>query len=195
MKIDLRNLLEFISIVVIVSFLALIIWVIQGGDKKDTIEIDETIEIESNGRSGISNVVNMDFSDIQVEANIDEIVGVEEPEDEEVTINAIKIRCTNYLVTGITASGEYTSEGIIAGKRDWLYKYANLYSVGEDGEIGAYIGTYQFLDTGAGIDTDGDGYGDSIINGTSIDVWQPSEAAMYNWLNTYGDYVYLEIIE
>lgn len=197
MKIDLRNLLEFISVLIIVVFMAFIYWEIQEGYKENIVEENETVEIEPNGRSGISNKIILDFTTITAEANNDVVVGAEEVEVEEVEekIDAILIRCTNYLVTGTTASGEYTRYGVIAGKREWLYKYADLYSVSEDGEIGEYIGNFQFLDTGAGIDTDGDGYGDSIINGTSIDVWQPSEQAMYQWVNTYGDYVYLDIKE
>lgn len=197
MKIDLRNLLEVISVMIIVVFLALIYWVFQEGYKEKIIEENETIELEPNGRSGISNEIILDFATITAEANDDIIVGVEEPEElkTEEEVDAFLIRCTSYLVTGTTASGEYTRYGILAGKRDWLYKNANLYSVNEEGNIGEHIGTFQFLDTGAGIDTDGDGYGDSIINGLSIDVWQPNEEAMNQWIGTYGDYVYLELLD
>ena len=41
---------------------------------------------------------------------------------------------------------------------------AALYDVKEDGSIGDFIGYYEVLDTGAGIDRYGDGLGDSIIN-------------------------------
>lgn len=193
MKHDLRNLLEAISVLFIVTAMSFLMWLLQEGYKKDIVTENETIEIEPNGRSGISNTVNIDFSDIEVEANVDEIVGTEEPE--EIKINAALIRCTGYLVTGTTASGEYTEYGVVAGKREWLGRYVNLYSVDEEGDIGNLIGTFQFLDTGAGIDTDGDGYGDSIINGTSIDVWHPSDSALNEWRNQYGDYVYMELLE
>lgn len=106
-----------------------------------------------------------------------------------------KIRCTLYIDRGTTASGEYTREGILAGKRDWLNCSANLYEVDENGNKGELIGSYEFKDTGAGIDTDGDGKGDSIRKGYSIDVWAPDMDAVREWQKTYGDYVYLEIIE
>ena len=77
-----------------------------------------------------------------------------------------KIRCTCYTSTegSVTASGEKVREGIIAGKRAWMGKTAILYDL--DMNI---IGIYEFKDTGAGIDTDGDGKGDSIKNGKSVD--------------------------
>ena len=45
------------------------------------------------------------------------------------------------------------------------------------------------------MDTDGDGYGDSIINGQSIDVWVASLRDAYEWRDTYGDYVYIKIFK
>lgn len=101
------------------------------------------------------------------------------------------IRCTCYTDTGITASGQHTRDGIIAGKREWMGCAAALYKVKEDGSIGEFIGLYEVLDTGAGIDTDGDGYGDSLDNGTSIDVWVPNDAAVREWQQAHGDYVYI----
>ena len=71
---------------------------------------------------------------------------------------------------------------------------AVLYDIKEDGSIGDFIGYFEFLDTGAGIDTDGDGFGDSIINGQSIDVWVPSEDAAREWQREHGDHVMLQII-
>lgn len=100
----------------------------------------------------------------------------------------VMIRCTCYLDSGQTASGQYTREGIIAGKKEWMYCAAILWSV--DGE---YIGIYEVLDTGAGIDTDGDGKGDSIRKGNSIDVWMPDMDSVRSWIDTYGDYVYFQL--
>jgi para-nitrobenzyl esterase len=65
----------------------------------------------------------------------------------------------------------------------------------KNGKIGEFLGYYEILDTGAGIDTDGDGHGDSIINGQSIDVWQPSIQAARDWIKENGDYVYIKIID
>lgn len=106
------------------------------------------------------------------------------------------IRCTCYCDTGITTSGQPTRPGIVAGKQEWMGKVAIIYAVDpETGGIGDFLGYYEFLDTGAGIDTDGDGYGDSIINGTSIDIWQPTEQECWDWVNRNGDMVYLQIVE
>lgn len=105
-----------------------------------------------------------------------------------------QIRCTCYTDSGTTASGQQTRPGIIAGKREWTGCAAALYDVNEDGSIGDFIGYYEVLDTGAGIDTDGDGYGDSIINGTSIDVWVPNDEAVREWQQDHGDYIYLYLI-
>lgn len=104
----------------------------------------------------------------------------------------IKIRTTCYIDHGYTASGEYTHYGIAAGNEDWLGYDAYVYSVDPDtGEIGDFIGKFAMRDTGAGIDTDGDGEGDSIKNKTSIDIWQTDMAAAKEWISKYGDYTYV----
>ena len=103
-----------------------------------------------------------------------------------------KIRCTCYTSTegSVTASGEPVRVGIVAGKREWMGKTAVLYNM--DMEL---IGIFEFKDTGAGIDTDGDGKGDSIKNGKSIDVYMDTMEDCRRWIRQFGDYVYLEIIE
>ena len=106
----------------------------------------------------------------------------------------VVIRCTCYDDHGTTASGQQTRKGIIAGRREWMGCTAALYDVNEDGSIGDFIGYFEVLDTGAGIDSDGDGYGDSIINGTSIDVWVPDDAAVREWQQAHGDHVYMKLI-
>ena len=106
-----------------------------------------------------------------------------------------KIRCTCYIINGITASGHKTRPGIIAGKKEDIGKIAALYQIDKDGSLGEFIGYYEFLDTGSGIDTDGDGKGDSIKKGLSVDVWQPSLKDAKEWIKQYGDYVYIKIIE
>jgi hypothetical protein len=63
----------------------------------------------------------------------------------------------------------------------------------EDGSMGEFLGYYEFIDTGAGIDTDGDGRGDSIINGESIDVWRPDIEMAREWVDLNGDYVMLQL--
>ena len=61
--------------------------------------------------------------------------------------------------------------------------------------MGEFLGYYEFIDTGAGIDTDGDGRGDSIINGESIDVWRPDIEMAREWVDLNGDYVYLKLVK
>ena len=89
-----------------------------------------------------------------------------------------KIRCTLYTGDGLTASGEKTKYGVLAGRKDWLNLGAMVYAVDEEGNKGEYIGYFKFKDTGAGIDTDRDGKGDSIIKGYSIDLWLEDKDAI-----------------
>lgn len=107
----------------------------------------------------------------------------------------VKIRCTCYTDTGLTASGAYTRRGVMAGKSEWLGCVAMVYEVEDDGSVGDFIGYFEMLDTGAGIDTDGDGVGDSIRSGKSIDVWQPNQDAVSSWSKNFGDYVYIKLIK
>ena len=106
-----------------------------------------------------------------------------------------EIRCTCYVEPGVTKSGHQTHEGVIAGRKEDLGKVAALYAVAEDGSIGEFIGYFDFYDTGAGIDTDGDGKGDSIKKGKSVDVFRDDMKAAKKWIKTYGDYVYMQIID
>lgn len=103
-----------------------------------------------------------------------------------------KIRCTCYTSTegSVTASGAAVREGILAGRKDWIGKTAVLYDLDMN-----LIGFYEFKDTGAGIDTDGDGKGDTIKDGKSIDVYMDTLSRCNEWVKQYGDYVMLQIIE
>lgn len=107
----------------------------------------------------------------------------------------VKIRCTCYCEKGKTATGKKTRYGIVAGKKEWLGYTLEINAVKEDGSMGELIGLFEFQDTGAGMDTDGDGKGDSIINGQSIDVCVGSLSDAYEWRDTYGDYIYMKIIK
>ena len=107
----------------------------------------------------------------------------------------VKKRCTCYVEPGITASGMYTRDGIVAGRRQDLYKVAAIYRCDTDDQIGEFIGYYEFRDTGAGFDTDGDGRGDSIKKGLSIDIWKSDIVEAKDWTAEYGDYVYIKIID
>lgn len=96
------------------------------------------------------------------------------------------VECTAYCDEGITASGKPTVEGLtIAGAREWLGCAAVLYEVDEDGSIGDYIGTYQFTDTGWGIDGD-------ILRGETVDIFLESEDECWEW----GRHrVYVQVID
>lgn len=105
------------------------------------------------------------------------------------------VRCTCYVEPGITRSGQHTREGIISGRKEDLGKVAALYAITEDGGIGDFIGYFEFCDTGAGMDTDGDGKGDSIIRGKSVDVFKDTMQEAKDWIKKYGDYVLIKIID
>lgn len=106
-----------------------------------------------------------------------------------------RIRATCYCEPGITYSGHYTHEGIVAGRNIDIGDVAAVYAVAEDGGVGDFIGYFEFMDTGAGIDTDGDGKGDSIKKGKSIDIFRNDLASAKGWIKKYGDYVYFKIID
>ena len=105
------------------------------------------------------------------------------------------IRCTCYTAEegDITADGSKVREGIVAGKREWLGYTCIIYE-NDNGKIGDLIGIYEFKDTGAGIDTDCDGKGDSIKKGLSIDVYRDTLERCYEWIDQYGDYVYIQVV-
>ena len=105
----------------------------------------------------------------------------------------VKIRCTCYCEHSKTAYGKKTRYGIVAACNEWKDCTIEINAVNEDGSVGELVGLFEVLDTGAGMDTDGDGYGDSIKNGQSIDVWVDSMADAYAWRDKYGDYVYIKI--
>ena len=106
-----------------------------------------------------------------------------------------KIRCTCYFEHRGTATLRRPYFGIAAGQKDWLGYIAEVNRVNPDGSVGEFIGFFEFRDTGAGMDSDGDGKGDTIINGTSIDIWVNSLEDAYAWVNEYGDYVYIKLIK
>ena len=110
-------------------------------------------------------------------------------------IEPVKIRCSCYCEHGKTATGAKTRYGIAAGKKEWLGYVAELNAINPDGSVGEFIGYFEFKDTGAGMDSDGDGKGDTIINGQSIDIWINSLPEAYKWRDKYGDYVYIKIIK
>lgn len=99
------------------------------------------------------------------------------------------IRATCYVAYGDnprTADGSVPREGIIAGRKEDLGKTAILYRVNEDGTIGDLIGFFEFKDTGGH---------KGLKNGTRIDVYRDSLSRCYEWIDEYGDYVYMQILD
>lgn len=95
--------------------------------------------------------------------------------------DATYTRVTCYTWTGNkTASGVYPEEGMVAGKREDIGKICLIYDKDKN-----YIGAFLIADTG----------GQSIRQGKNIDVYRDSLDRCYEWINTYGDYCYIKIIE
>lgn len=93
-----------------------------------------------------------------------------------------KVRCTCYLPTGNkTVDGTVPYEGICASNRDHLGDIAVLYSV--DGE---FIGFFECRDVGGHR---------KLRNGTAIDIFRDDMDAAWEWVGTWGDYVYIYWIE
>ena len=108
---------------------------------------------------------------------------------EKYPVKRMRVTCYTYPAGSITASGSEVREGIVAGKRDWMNALVVIYDM--DMEL---IGYFEVKDTGFGIDKDGDGIG-SIQAGTSIDVFRDNMDRCKEWVNTYGDYCYVQIIK
>lgn len=81
---------------------------------------------------------------------------------------------TAYCLTGITASGEQTRDGICAAKREWLGKDIYIYQKLPGGEIGKFIGKYECRDTGG---TNG------LKTGKVIDIWRPDLESCQEFMN------------
>lgn len=126
-----------------------------------------------------------------------EVAPVQPQEQENPLGEPFLIRCTCYTWTGNQCrNGSWPVEGLsVAGKEEWLGKAIIMYSVTEDGGIGEFIGYFDFTDTGDGIDLDGDGRGETIRNGTSIDVYRDTLEGCYEWIEMYGDYVYIQVVD
>lgn len=92
-----------------------------------------------------------------------------------------------------TCTGDDVRYGIIAARKEWVGMSAELWKINEDGSMGEKIGDFDILDTGAGIDRDHDGKGETIRNGLSIDVYCPGYDAAMQWVKENGEYVYMKI--
>ena len=90
------------------------------------------------------------------------------------TIDILPAHATAYCIEGVTKSGEYTREGICAGKEEWLGKTNIVYQKLPDGDIGKKIGEYECLDTGG---TPG------LNNGRVVDIWRPDLEECQEFMN------------
>lgn len=128
-----------------------------------------------------------------IQQNAAILVQLPQYEDTTTYIEPKLTRVTCYLDVGHTYSGQYTRYGICAVAPQYVGSAIAIYEY-SDGDIGQLIGIYEGVDTGKGIDTDGDGIGDSIQKGLSVDVWQANIADVEQWQKKYGDYLYIQII-
>lgn len=103
-------------------------------------------------------------------------------------LQLMRVTCYTYPPGSITASGCEVREGIVAAKKEWIGALVILYDTDMN-----FIGYFEALDTGFGIDRDGNGIG-SIQEGTSIDVFRSSLERCHEWTERYGDYCYAKII-
>ena len=119
----------------------------------------------------------------QYEVGCEYTEGVSEPK-------RMRVTCYTSSEGAITASGTTVREGIVAASRDYMDYVVILYD-----EDMNFVGFFEVKDTGAGIDTDGDGKGDSIEKGLSIDVYRDTLDRCYDWIEEYGDYMYVQFVE
>ena len=103
-------------------------------------------------------------------------------------LQLMRVTCYTYPPGSITASGCEVREGIIAAKKEWMGALVILYDTDMN-----FIGYFEVLDTGFGIDKNGDGVG-SIQEGKSLDVFRSSLERCHEWTERYGDYCYAKII-
>ena len=99
-----------------------------------------------------------------------------------------KMRVTCYVAYNenpITRDGTVPYEGICAGRYEDLGKVAIVYSIGDDGNIGDIIGIFEIRDTGGH---------KGLKNGTRIDIYRDSLSRCREWIKTYGDYCYVQIL-
>ena len=102
----------------------------------------------------------------------------------------MRVTCYTASKGAVTASGAAVREGIVAASRAYMGYSVILYD-----EDMNFVGFFEVKDTGAGIDTDGDGKGDSIKKGLSIDVYRDTLDKCYDWIGEYGDYMYIQLVE
>ncbi len=110
-----------------------------------------------------------------------------------------KIKMTCYTHTGNPCrNGKMPREGICAYQEQYLGWLAIVYA-DNNGKPGEIIGYYEIYDTGYGSETDvinpktGKNYG-SLEIGTSIDIFQESLGDCYDFIETYGDSCFIQLV-
>ena len=95
----------------------------------------------------------------------------------------VLMRVTVYTAPegAITASGSEVREGIVASNRDYLGYGCVIYD--KDMRL---IGFFEVKDTGGA---------EWLKNGTAIDVYRSNLERCEEWVNTYGDYCYVQLIK
>ena len=111
----------------------------------------------------------------------------------------MRVTCYTAKEGARCSTGVVPHYGVIAGAKEWEGKAVLLYTFeyDEGGEPIPVecIGLFTILDTGDGIDTDKDGRGDTIRNGQSLDVYVETGNHAEEWVNTYGDYLLVQIVD
>lgn len=97
------------------------------------------------------------------------------------------VRCMVYTGSGVTCTGIKPYVGCVAGSKDLLGKSCYLYESKSDGTKGRFIGRFSFNDTGYGVDG-------NIENGKAICVYRRDMESCNQWIQDYGDNVYIEVI-
>lgn len=110
----------------------------------------------------------------------------------------MRVTCYTANEGAACSTGVIPHYGVVAGAKKWEGKAVALYTFEYvDGMAVPVecVGLFTILDTGAGIDTDGDGQGDSIKNGQSLDVYVDTGTQAEEWISRYGDYLLVQIID
>lgn len=104
--------------------------------------------------------------------------------------NLIATNATAYCINGVTASGEWTREGICASKSEYIDDYIFVYQKLPDGSVGKLIGFYECKDTG----------GAAVANGQIVDIWKPNMNECQAFMDTVyedgcGGQVYIYVYD
>ncbi len=164
------------------------------------IKIKTDISSEQN-----SDDINTETEDFTYEPELEEIIinnGYHEPEDDtsvieiepeynQETNDFIKGSVTAYCISGITASGIYTTYGIAAGKAEWLGRTVRVYKRLPGDIQGKLLGTYKIMDTGG---TEG------LKNGKVIDIWcssmeEVNEIAEKSYSEGANGKIFIELLD